>query len=818
MRKIPFTRYIAFVLIVALLISIASVFGGLSVTYAQDSTGSYYSSITAVGGKALLGQLHDLITSTHEKYTSYSDCKNPSTILKTDPGTNGNVMEFYSQANISSKWGGGNQGTWNREHVWCQSLSNGMWGQSGGGSDLHHIRPVESGLNSARGNNKYGIVSSHNTKTEVYYEDSSNKNVALGGYNANGTFEPLDNVKGDVARIVMYVYTHYNTYSNVGGTTNGNGSATFGTLNFRNVVSASSESAAIALLLEWNELDPVDDIERTRNDAVYAIQGNRNPFIDNPNYANLIWSESAVIPEVEDITVTPDDITLNVGQSRQLSVSVSPLGADSRVKWESDDETVATVSASGLVTARGEGDAFITVTSVADPSIDALVLVTVNKSDSPVVDGDVRYLTIDVSSFDMTQNYSFKNWTSSGITGYAFIYGGNSQYANDGNLQFNVKQSSYYLANSKALPGAIKSVTVKTSKGEDRPWKLLTSTVPYEQVAGAPKTGNDQGTKTVTLDGVTWNVSGNDTCFALVYALDATSGVCYIDSVIVEYVVGTSEVPDPTPEPSVTGIEVTPSSITMEESEASMTKLKSGITVNAVYDNGDKKAVTDYQVSGFNPANFTAQTVEISWGGFKKTITVTVNQHIVIPPEAKAVAIEVDPTDLIIDEDNASLEYIMSHIVVKVLYDNGDKKAVSDYQISGFNTTIYTAQNVTISRGDFTASLSVTINKQSGSGDTLRVDAFIASVRGIANALTPYSRHEAISNAIVEYNELTESEKEKSEVKVSLQTLNEAIADYNNLVADVNEEANKASEATANACATFISLAGVLLFIIKHLL
>ncbi|MDE6201163.1 MAG: endonuclease [Clostridiales bacterium] len=250
---------------------------------------AYYSEITATGGNQLLGQVHDLITTTHTYYTSYGECSESKYVNVTDPGPNGGALEFYTQKSIMSF--SGNIGYWNREHVWCKSLSNGMWksvsnGTRNGGSDMHHIRPAESGLNSTRSSYKFGIV---NGGKEAWSRDTSKSNVALGGWVGGGAFEPLDKVKGDVARIVLYVYTHYNTYANVYGKTNGNQSGVFGTLNFTHIMSASNEAAAIQLLIQWNNADPVDEIEIVRNDEVYKIQGNRNPFIDHPEYVNAIW-------------------------------------------------------------------------------------------------------------------------------------------------------------------------------------------------------------------------------------------------------------------------------------------------------------------------------------------------------------------------------------------------------------------------------------------------------------------------------------------------------------------------------------------------
>ncbi len=271
----------------------------LSAAYAADA--DYYAPVTAAGGTQLLGQLHDLITTTHTHYSSYSECRDNT--KNTDPALNGEkgVVEFYTHETIEYYINDistpKNQGTWNREHVWPKACSNGLWGTEGGGADMHHIRPSEVTLNGARGNKKFGEAANGG---EVYSKTTDGNNSKPGGRQAGNVFEPLDDVKGDVARIVLYVYTHYNTYANVYGSTNGargdNVERYFGTLRFTDIVSASSEEAAIGLLLEWNELDPVDAIERTRNEEAYKVQGNRNPYIDHPEYAGKIW-ESADPPD-----------------------------------------------------------------------------------------------------------------------------------------------------------------------------------------------------------------------------------------------------------------------------------------------------------------------------------------------------------------------------------------------------------------------------------------------------------------------------------------------------------------------------------------
>lgn len=269
----------------------------------------YYAPVTAAAGTELLGQLHDLITTTHSHYSTYGECRDYAHTTDFAEGSEESVIEFYTHETITDYiWSTNAVGTWNREHVWPKSLSNGLWkdiknNEGGGGGDLHHIRPSEKEMNSTRGNDKFGEVTNGG---EVYSKTRDGKNSKLGGHHAGGVFEPLDDVKGDAARIVLYLYTHYNTYQNVYGTTNGNGQESyFGTLKFTDVMAADSEESAIGLLLAWNKLDPVDEIERTRNEEVFRIQGNRNPFIDHPEYAEKIWDPAAAPVDPEPVDPEP---------------------------------------------------------------------------------------------------------------------------------------------------------------------------------------------------------------------------------------------------------------------------------------------------------------------------------------------------------------------------------------------------------------------------------------------------------------------------------------------------------------------------------
>ena len=233
-------RFLAVCAAIVMLFGVTAAIGhGLaSETVVVDAAAdNYYAGITAQKGTQLLGQVHDLIVSTHKVYTSYDDCSDPANVKKTDPGSSSSyVKEFYSQADISSSWGSGAVGTWNREHVWPKSLSNGLWtkisgGGKGGGADMHHIRPAESQVNSTRGNDQFGEVTGGKT---VYYVAKN----AVAGYSGSSTFEPIDKVKGDVARIILYVYTHYNRAANVGGSSSD--SSYFGDLRFKDIMKPAS--------------------------------------------------------------------------------------------------------------------------------------------------------------------------------------------------------------------------------------------------------------------------------------------------------------------------------------------------------------------------------------------------------------------------------------------------------------------------------------------------------------------------------------------------------------------------------------------------
>lgn len=232
----------------------------------------YYKDIDfTLTGSSLKDVLATEIIDSHTTFLDYTpDVWNVLKQSDLDPTDNTKVVLIYGYDDTDGNYvtdrtrdkdaNGGTQGTdWNREHVYPRSLGNPNLGDTGPGADAHHLRPSDIKFNSDRGN----------------------KLFAAGSGNAgevSGNWYPGDEWKGDVARMMMYMYLRYGSQCLP-----------------KNVAVGSvvaSDSNMVSLLLEWNAEDPVSDLEKQRNNVVANEQGNRNPFIDNPYLATVIWSGS----------------------------------------------------------------------------------------------------------------------------------------------------------------------------------------------------------------------------------------------------------------------------------------------------------------------------------------------------------------------------------------------------------------------------------------------------------------------------------------------------------------------------------------------
>lgn len=188
----------------------------------------------------------------------------------------------------------------NIEHSFPKSWWGG--GKNQAYQDIHHLMPCESTINSKKSNYPIGVVTN----------DKSGNGCTKVGTGSDGTqlWEPADEWKGDFARAYFYMATCYSNLTWQG---------TQALKQLENNDWPTLQKWTYDLLLQWNAQDPVGDLERTRNDGVYAIQGNRNPFIDFPDLAEYIWGSKINDAWQGDDPITPpipDDKpdTPNVGE------------------------------------------------------------------------------------------------------------------------------------------------------------------------------------------------------------------------------------------------------------------------------------------------------------------------------------------------------------------------------------------------------------------------------------------------------------------------------------------------------------------------
>ncbi len=249
--------------------------------YAQIPDG-YYDNAEGLEGYVLKTALHNIIKSGHNNqgYNALYDAYEEG---DTDPN-DGYVWDMYSEnptgtdpynythhQNTCGNYS--NEGDcYNREHLFPQGIFD---SSSPMKSDYHHVVPSDGKVNGLRSNHPFGEVGSANTTT---LNGSKSGFCSSPGYSGI-VFEPIDEYKGDIARSMLYFATRYEdrvaswSHAMINGTSNQVYSDWF-----------------LDVLLAWHAQDPVSEKETVRNDAGYDFQGNRNPFIDHPEWVECIWT------------------------------------------------------------------------------------------------------------------------------------------------------------------------------------------------------------------------------------------------------------------------------------------------------------------------------------------------------------------------------------------------------------------------------------------------------------------------------------------------------------------------------------------------
>jgi len=264
----------------AMLLLLALV-AGLRASPAQE----LYTETEGLRGEELKAKLQD-ITSERHKSIGYGPTKEVLMAIDQDPANTNNVITLYERKSVpkANYVKGDPSLAWDREHVLPQSYgaADGRFAKS----DLHNLFPSLRQVNSLRGS----LCFDESNLVAEKVSDSA----PLASYDTD-SWEPPDEIKGDIARIVFYMDTRYD------------GSDSKKDIKIAEV--ASREAGVFGnlfTLLDWHADDPVSKEERERNEEIYRVQGNRNPFVDRPEFAEKIYKTWQVMLRKDRSTPTID--------------------------------------------------------------------------------------------------------------------------------------------------------------------------------------------------------------------------------------------------------------------------------------------------------------------------------------------------------------------------------------------------------------------------------------------------------------------------------------------------------------------------------
>lgn len=773
-------------------------------TWENTYTGSYYDNLnTDLEGSAFRQELAELITDTHTKYTSYSGLANAFKVADADPDNNGNVIWFYTGTSVPFSGFGGSVGATNREHVWPKDGGDAFPAESGPGSDAHHLRPTETQLNSTRGSKNFDEVAQ--TSANVVKENGSSGygNSAYGAdalcYSSGSFFYPAKGYRGATARILFYMQTRWGDHN----------------LEFVDGAGSSKTIGKISTLLKWHLEEPPTEEEIRRNEAVFGLQGNRNPFIDHPEYAAQIYCYDGesynnalqqVLAESDDpygnlntavlesLAISPSTVTISVGDTYALTAVPTPSNARANVSWTSSDNTVATVSDSGVVTAKSQGTVTITARNKDDASIYATARVTVKQvTDITISGAPVKTAYFEGDTFDPT-----------GLTILATFSDGTSENLPPNTCTWldGTTLSATLTAGTTSvvckygnITKTVTGITVTVDYGDAIPVDMnnLQENVAYKLVIDQEGLG-----KTLYIQNKV----------ASSYYMASTEDIDSADDVYVEKVTG--------------GFRLyfkNGSSKNYLNAEVSGTHVnlvsKTTATTVWTYDSANKCIKTTVTVSGSNVEYY------IGTYGTYNTFSTSAIKHVsnsypaylatknngggtVTPPVTDSVTL--DKTSLTLNVgDTATLVATATGTVTWTTSDNSVVTVVNG------KLTAVGAGTATVSAtcGSATVYCTVTVTEVV---QQATAEQFIAAVDAVSAATTQQTKFNAIKNALEVYEQLSSDVKtEVANYNLILQT---AIRDYNTSVGSQNSEMLSALKtlATLTAAMSFAVMAAVVLF------
>ena len=284
-----------------------------SVIISGQVPSGYYDSANNLADDNLKYALNQVIDNHTEFYYTSSSTDVWDILKETDkdPNNSENVILIYSGISINGAQEYNSANGWTREHIWAKS--RGDFGTAiGVGTDVHALRPLDNTTNSKRSNRSFNNCTTCEDVIDKWGNTTGSKKDAN-----DWSFEPRDEVKGDVARMMFYMAVRYeglDSYPDLELTESmlpqGNKEPIHGVL---------------STLLEWHRNDPVNEWEKNRNNIIYdSYQNNRNPFIDFPIIAEHIWGTKI------GVNWTGDE-ALGVNDFKRVSLIIYPNPASKNI-------------------------------------------------------------------------------------------------------------------------------------------------------------------------------------------------------------------------------------------------------------------------------------------------------------------------------------------------------------------------------------------------------------------------------------------------------------------------------------------------------
>lgn len=484
------------------IISTLSLFLSLS-AWAQgpNNSGEYYRAADGKKGEALKTALHSIIK--EPKVVSYGGLK--EAYKKTDVRPDGYLRDWYS--NITKFVPGSNFGSYkkegdayNREHSIPQSWFNEATPMK---SDIVHVVPTDGYINNMRSSDPFGEVntSASNYKhSEGHYSKSGSARSGL-GY-SGVVFEPNDEIKGDIARIYFYMATCYQ--DRILSWTSGTGGSVIGGTTYQ-----PFKQWVVDMMMRWAKQDPVDEVEKARNNAVYQVQKNRNPFVDYPGLEDYVWGAKKDEPfSYTDYQGAADYVyapvfTPNGGTfTDQVEVSISSATADATIYYTTNGSDASEQSTPYTAPLTLTNTTTLKAIAVKGDtrSLQTTATFTVRKGgDEPVIEPQNSEIVLNNAFFNTTQNGSMQKTETADLTGskdgISVIYAlgtGSYRYINDTHLRlyggntltFSTTGSSFSQISFELVESSTKTLSASTGTVNGLVWTGNASQVVFSVDGG----------------------------------------------------------------------------------------------------------------------------------------------------------------------------------------------------------------------------------------------------------------------------------------------------------------------------------------------